>query len=152
MSTVRCVSSFLRDDDDDLAAWPDIGQILLNQIRGIVERHVLEDVGEEQRVECPGDRVLGSSEVFDRIGDTASAPGNIDRRPAGVDPDPVPIEMQQVSADTAAHIEYASRLQASQVPSIGSLNAENVLPPTIAESFQPFRVGIWIRHTIDLQS
>ena len=50
--------------------------------------------------------------------------------------------MQQVPSDAATHVENPSWLQTPEVPSIGGLHAEDVLPPSIAESLQPFGVGV----------
>ena len=91
MCIVCCVSSLLGDDDDDLTAGCDVGQIFADEVRGVAQRHVFEDVGKEQRVKFSCNSVLGITEVFHRIGDTAATSGNINGRLARVNSDAVAI-------------------------------------------------------------
>ncbi len=135
------LASFLGRDEQNPAAGAKVRQMAPNDLDRLVFTHVLEHVGEQQRVE-PGLRLSAGDEPGGGVGGEAGRGARVDTVLVVVDTDPVAVDVLQVAADSATDVENETRRQPAQVPAIRSLGIDQ--PPQAAsapgQALQPMRV------------
>ena len=76
VSVVGGEAGFLGDDEDDLASGPQVGQVSADERLGLVIRHVLENVGEQEAVERLRDGIGTVGEIIGGIGNEPTLSGD----------------------------------------------------------------------------
>src|SRR5262249_47971892 len=120
-----------------------------DDIAGVRFGHVLDHVSGQHRVERVRLGVSRGEEVLDRVCLQTLGPAGVDRAGVVVDPDAVAAQVREVSPDATAHVEPPAQLQPADVPPVGRLHVDHLLPPRTAQPLQPlgvveaFGAGAW---------
>lgn len=128
MGRIGSETGSLRDDDDYSSASLHEWQMVGEQLSGFLHAHMLQNVGAQERVEGALSVPLRAHELLVGV---RLEPSRARRRHGVrivIDPDAMTIEMRQVAADAAAHVEHKAGLEPADVPAVWTLHIEQPFP------------------------
>ena len=125
-----------------LATRAHVRKVSAHEILRLRLQEVLEDVRDEQRVEPAGLRVLRRGELVGGEHGEARAARDLDGDRIGVDADSVAVEVREVAAEAAPHVEHEPRLEPADVATVRALHVERAGEPPALELLEPAGVRV----------
>jgi hypothetical protein len=89
---------------------------------------MLQHVGNQQTIESADASVSRTRKLLLREGLQAGGARHADAGNVGIHPYPLAIEVMQIAAHTASHVENVAWIERSEIPSIRPLDTQDALP------------------------